>query len=250
MVQTNLFLHFFFPVIKKHGLFCFSFCSPQVEHNQIPKNSGDLEEDFLTDILAGWMFPACLKHFYPMEYVAVRAHHKCMISAGLIWSWECCSSGLISVRSPLCCPWRGRLSLYTSDRTGTSLKNKQESERWNVLQLTERNTPPSVLMLSALIELRSLVLAKRGQSLSVEGVKIKYQWGTWGFSCMLIRQNNTQKQTRLDIIIKPDFHGYVEQVQCSCGFLWWGKPGYIADCLSEFTKKDRNENLAQAVLLA
>lgn len=46
------------------GLF-FLFLS-HVGYNQIPKNSEDSEADFLTEILARWMFPASLKHWHPV----------------------------------------------------------------------------------------------------------------------------------------------------------------------------------------
>lgn len=57
----------------------------------------------------------------------LKSHRRYRISAGPIWFWECYSSGLISVRSPVCCPWRGRLNLYMSDQKGTFLKREKKS---------------------------------------------------------------------------------------------------------------------------
>lgn len=90
-----------------------TFVPPHVdEHALISGKSEDLwSADFLTALNVAWT----------LHHDCWESHRRYTISAGPIWFWGCCSSGLISVRSPVCCPWRGRPSLCMSDQTGTSL---------------------------------------------------------------------------------------------------------------------------------
>lgn len=117
--------------------FFFTFIPAHDEHNHMLDSSLDYS------VL---VFPATISPCELMDgrlrSVHIKSHHRCRISAGLIWFWECCSSGLISVRSPVCCPWRGRLSQYTSDQTGTSLKRSSRQKKMQHVTSNQENYTP------------------------------------------------------------------------------------------------------------
>lgn len=136
--------------------------------------------------------PLCLTHCQPKDRCA---HRRCRISAGLIWFWECCSSGWISVRSPVCFPWTGRPNLCTSDLTGTSLKWNGRQEDIKPYRRARRKTQPSTFPHALSLKcVESPSVSQMRTEPSVAGGSLN---------------------TKVKHAIEPNFHRYMELVTCS-----------------------------------
>lgn len=156
----------------------------------------------------------------------MRAHHRCRIFAGLRWFWECYSSGSTSVRSPVCCLWRGRPSLCTSGRIGTSLK---WSERWREMKCLVPSLPPHAPSVNEPCESDKDAIIRPTTKL------------IW----TLLGQHNKHLDTKNDgyLQFKPNFHEPLSKCRAAVDLLLWTLAGN-----HRLSGLARNENHTQTFL--
>lgn len=149
------------------------------------------------------------------------AHHRCRISAGLRWFWGCYSSGLTSVRSPVCCLWRGRLSLCTSGRTGTSLKS---SKRWREIKCVAAppHPHPSLMMPTLMSRANQIRKAKYSPTPSLQGCS--------SVNLMLSLYTTNTRTLRWIPSKKPNFHEPTSNWCAAVDFLLWKSAGNQTAC--------------------